>query len=325
MIIRFLITFYFFSISLHLLNGQTSGLDLDNKKNYTTKRITDAPCIDADLSDEVWSKVEWAGDFIQRRPNQGAQPTRETQFKILYDSKNLYVAFKCLDNDPDKIVKRLSRRDGFEGDWVEINIDSYHDLRSAFSFTISAAGVKGDEFISNDGGNWDSSWDPIWFVKSAIVEDGWVAEAKIPLSQLRFNSEEKQVWGIQVNRRDFRADESSNWQYVPNNSSTWVSEFGKLHGIEGIKSQKQVEIQPYVLVKLETYEAEEGNPFSSSHFCSKTSLPQLLIHVQAQIAKARLVEFGRMVYSSSHFLCWIFQHYLLQTFAMNSANPNYTT
>jgi hypothetical protein len=32
----------------------------------------------------------------------------------------------------------MSRRDGFEGDWVEINIDSYHDKRSGFSFSTKA-------------------------------------------------------------------------------------------------------------------------------------------------------------------------------------------
>ncbi len=264
MITRLLVTSSFFFILFLSLNAQNNKVDLDHKKSYRTKKVVNkAPSIDADLSDPVWRTVEWGGDFIQREPNQGESPTRETRFKILYDSKNLYVAFKCLDGEPEKIEKRLSRRDGFAGDWVEINIDSYHDLRSAFSFTITAAGVKGDEFISNDGNNWDASWDPIWFVKSAVVEDGWIAEARIPLSQLRFNNEEKQVWGIQINRRDFRADEKSNWQYVPNNSSTWVSEFGELHGIEGIKSQKQLEIQPYVLGKLENYEAEEGNPFAT--------------------------------------------------------------
>ena len=77
--------------------------------------------------------------------------------KIIYDAKNLYVAFRCYDAEPEEIVKRLSRRDGFEGDWVELNIDSYNDNRTGFSFTITAAGVKGDEFISNNGNNWDGS------------------------------------------------------------------------------------------------------------------------------------------------------------------------
>jgi hypothetical protein len=41
----------------------------------------------------------------------------------------------------------LSRRDEFPGDWVEINIDSYHDQRTAFSFTLSVSGVRGDELF----------------------------------------------------------------------------------------------------------------------------------------------------------------------------------
>ncbi len=251
----------FATIFLQAQNGASSQ---STKKIYNTKTIVGlAPDIDGDLNDEIWSSVEWGGDFIQREPNQGQAPTRGTQFKILYDEKNLYVAFKCLDDEPDKIEKRFSRRDGFAGDWVEINIDSYHDLRSAFSFTITAAGVKGDEFISNDGSNWDDSWDPIWYVKSAVVKDGWVAEARIPLSQLRFDKGEDQVWGLQINRRDFRANERSNWQYIANNTSTWVSEFGELHGIKGIRPQKQLEIQPYGLAKLETFEKEEGNPFAT--------------------------------------------------------------
>ena len=98
----------------------------------------------------------------------------------------MYIGYRCHDTEPDQIVSRMSRRDGFEGDWVEINIDSYHDLKTAFSFTISVSGVKGDEFISNDGNNWDGSWNPIWDAKTAIDDKGWVAEIRIPFSQLRF-------------------------------------------------------------------------------------------------------------------------------------------
>src|SRR5690606_24061714 len=158
------------------------------KRIYTTNSIESLspPVIDGILTDESWNVVEWATDYIQREPEENVPPTEQTKFKIIYDDKNLYVAFKCLDKEPDKIVKRMSRRDGFEGDWVEINFDSYHDLRSGFSFTVSASGVKGDEAISLNGNNWDGSWDPIWYVKTNIDEEGWTAEMRIPLSQLRF-------------------------------------------------------------------------------------------------------------------------------------------
>lgn len=233
------------------------------KKKYTTQALGEyaAPTINGVLEDEAWNLVEWGNDYIEWQPDENTPPSYQTKFKILYDSKNLYIGVRCYDSEPDKIVKRLSRRDGFDGDWVEFNIDSYFDKRTAFSFTITAAGVKGDEFISNNGNNWDSSWNPIWYAKTQIDEEGWTAELRIPLSQLKFGSAEEQVWGLQSTRRFFRNEERSVWQRKPVDQPGWVSEFGELHGLKNIEPQKQLEIQPYTVAKTETYEAEEGNPF----------------------------------------------------------------
>ena len=232
------------------------------KKIYTTSRVSGAvPEIDGKLTDAAWEQVEWGGDFIQYQPSSGEAPAEPTQFKILYDDKNLYLAFKCYDKEPEKIVRRMSRRDGFEGDWIEVNIDSYFDHLTAFSFTLSASGVIGDEAITNNGNNWDSSWDPIWFAKTSIDQEGWTGEARIPLSQLRFANKEHHVWGLQLTRRYFRKEERSTWQHIPNDAPGWVHMFGELHGISGIKPQKQLEIAPYTLAKIERFEKEEGNPF----------------------------------------------------------------
>jgi len=233
------------------------------KKIYTTKSLNNlkAPLIDGLLNDSSWDIVDWAVDYIENSPNENTTPSYQTKFKIIYDDKFLYIGVRCFDGEPSKIVKRLSRRDGFEGDWVEFNIDSYHDKRTAFSFTISASGVKGDEFISNNGNNWDGSWNPIWYTKTNIDDEGWTAELKIPLSQLKFGKSEEQIWGLQSTRRFFREEERSVWQRKPVDAAGWVSEFGELHGLVAIKPQKQLEIQPYTVVSNETYEAEEGNPF----------------------------------------------------------------
>ena len=233
------------------------------KKIYNTNRITEAPKIDGLIDEAAWDAVEWGGDFTQWLPEEGAAPAQKTVFKIVYDDKYLYVAARCYDTEPDKIVKRMSRRDGFEGDWIEINIDSYHDLRTAFSFTISVAGVKGDEAVSQNGNNWDGSWNPIWYADTNVDEEGWTAEMKIPFTQLRFSEEEEMVWGLQMHRRNFRIEERSLWQRVPRDIAGWVSNFGELHGIKGIKPQKQLEIQPYVVAQTKTFEKQEGNPFAT--------------------------------------------------------------
>ena len=232
------------------------------KRSYTSARISEGEIISIDgvIDENAWGIVDWTSNFTEFQPDVGTPPSEETKMKIVYDDKNIYVAFKCYDKDPEGIVQRLSRRDGFDGDWVEINFGSLNDDRTAFSFTITAAGVKGDEYISNND-NFDGSWNPIWYVNTKIDDDGWSAEMRIPLSQLRFSAEDEQVWGLQATRRYFRNEERSTWQSLPPNPPGWTSEFGILRGIKGIKPQKQLEIQPYILLQQDSYEKEEGNPF----------------------------------------------------------------
>ncbi|NHF58403.1 carbohydrate binding family 9 domain-containing protein [Flavobacteriaceae bacterium TP-CH-4] len=233
------------------------------RRIYITQELPDTAGIEIDgvLNDDGWKVAEWAGDFTVFDPDNGKPPSQQTTFKIVYDAKNLYVGVRCYDSIPDKIERRLSRRDNFAGDWIEINIDSYNDKRTAFSFNVSAAGVKGDEFVSQNGDNWDPSWNPIWYTASNIDDDGWTAEMKIPFSQLKFGKQEEQIWGLQMNRRVFREEERSLWQHVPQDTPGWVSEFGILRGLMNIQPQKQLEIQPFFVNQLDTYEKEQGNPF----------------------------------------------------------------
>ncbi|MFT6838677.1 MAG: hypothetical protein ACJAZR_002215 [Sediminicola sp.] len=245
-----------------VLSAQTNT-STPTKRLYTTNVVgeQEAPEVDGLLDDSAWNKTEWAGDFIEWRPDENTPPTFGTRFKIVYDAKNLYIAIQAFDKAPDSIEKRLSRRDGFQGDIVEVNIDSYLDKRTGFSFSVSAAGVKGDQFISENGNNWDSSWNPIWYTKTNIDREGWTAELKIPFSQLRFGKSHEQVWGLQVQRILFRKEERSVWQRVPRDAPGWVSEFGELRGLLDIEPQRQLEIQPFTVVKLDTYPKEAGNPF----------------------------------------------------------------
>ena len=97
------------------------------KRTLITKKITNTtPVIDGKLDDPAWEAVAWGENFRQLEPTDGGEAVAPTAFKILYDDAYLYAAFRCYDPEPDKIVERMSRRDGFEGDWIELNLDSYN-------------------------------------------------------------------------------------------------------------------------------------------------------------------------------------------------------
>lgn len=235
--------------------------DIVKKKIYNTKPINSVPVIDGILNDAVWDTLDWSDDFTQKAPDEGKPPTYQTMFKIGYDDKFLYVGIRALDDKPNEIQQRLSRRDGFAGDRVNVIIDSYHDKRTAFVFTVTAAGVKGEEIATNNGQNWDASWNPIWYTNAVVDEKGWTAEMKIPFSQLRFGNAKEQIWGLNVVRNLFRKNERSLWQRIPNTVSGFISEAGELHGLINLKPQKQLEIQPFTVLQYDSYEQEKGNPF----------------------------------------------------------------
>lgn len=232
------------------------------RRTYMTQRTVEPPTLDGRPDEACWNTVEWSAGFVQWEPAEGQSPSFETAFKILYDDHSLYIAYRCLDNEPHRIENQLARRDKFPGDWVEINIDSYHDQRTAYSFTSSVSGTRGDEFISEDGDRWDSSWDPIWSLTTSIGPDGWTAEVAIPLSQLRFVDRDDQVWGIQVQRRLFRKEERSLWQPKAKSERGWVSRFGELRGIRGVRPQRQMELLPYAVTRAETFEKVANDPFN---------------------------------------------------------------
>jgi hypothetical protein len=148
-----------------------------------------------------------------------------------------------------------------DGDLVGLILDSFHDLRTGFLFGISSSGVKYDGMFINDGMNEDYSWDPNWWVKTSVNNEGWIAEMKIPFSQVRFEKNSGDIWGLEVARVLYRKHETIFWQHIPKDAPGIVHCFGELTGLEQIKPRKILDVTPYGVAKMETFKAEPGNPF----------------------------------------------------------------
>ena len=240
-----------------------SSQDSIPKRSYNATFTSQAPVIDGSIEDEAWQAGVWDGDFVQYEPVNGGVSSQKTEFKVLYDDNNIYVAIKAYDTAPDSISRRISRRDNADGDFVGISFDSYHDLQTGFAFVVNAAGVKNDFIWVSDGQSQDDTWDPIWYTDAGMYDWGWAAELRIPLTQLRFRISEGGVWGMEVLRQLFRKQETSVWQHVDRNASGFVHNFGEMTGLTGIKPRKQADITPFVVGSLEKFEKVEGNPFAT--------------------------------------------------------------
>ncbi|HLP73935.1 MAG TPA: DUF5916 domain-containing protein [Bacteroidales bacterium] len=249
------------------ISGQTADKQspekqpAEKKKQYKAKEIQTPPVINGFLDEDIWKQATFVDDFVQHEPYNGRKASQKTEFAVLFDRDNLYVGIKAYDTAPDSIVNRLTRRDQVDGDIVAIILDSYHDLRTGFMFGVSSSGVKFDQMFSNDGENEDQTWDPNWWAKTSINSEGWIAEMKIPFSQVRFEKNSGDLWGLQYARILYRKNETDFWQHIPKDAPGFIHLMGELTGLEKIMPRKIFDVTPYGVAKAETFTAVPEDPF----------------------------------------------------------------
>jgi hypothetical protein len=226
-------------------------------------RAETAPTIDGKLDEPVWKAADVGGNFKQIEPVEGAAPTERTEIRVLYDNASLYVGIRLYDSEPGKIVRRLSRRDDDpDADKFTFYVDALHDRLTGAAFEVSAAGAQRDAIISNDT-NRDSSWDAVWDAVVSIDNEGWSAELRIPLSQLRFLKSERQTWGFNVERFIYRKNERLWFEMVPRNENGLASRMANLTDIDGVQPRRALEIVPYAVARSEFIEPRvAGDPFN---------------------------------------------------------------
>jgi hypothetical protein len=219
---------------------------------YVTVRLEgEPPVIDGGLDDEAWKQGEWAGNYTQQLPTEGAPPSQPTELKILYDEKHVYVAIRAYD-EPDKVHRYPGRRDDFQDyavDVVGVCFDSYNDKRTGFEFDLTAGGSKIDLILGNGETEWDTTWDAVWDGEVAHDAKGWTAEFRVPLNQLRYGPQDEQVWGMHAWRWIARHQEEDQWQLIPRQNTGRMYQLGELHGIRHLPPSRHVELLPHVVGK----------------------------------------------------------------------------
>jgi hypothetical protein len=221
--------------------------------------------LDGRLDEAVWGSASVARDFVQFEPREGEPASQRTEARVLYGTDALYVGIRAFDAAADSIVGQLTRRDqGSYSDEVGVSLDSYFDRRTAFYFAVNPVGVKKDVFLFDDTKE-DSGWDAVWDVATSMDEEGWSAEFRIPLSQLRFRASPEQTWGIQLYRRVARLQELSMWSPTKRSESAQVSRMGSLVGLRDLASPRRVELAPYTLARLVRKPGDPADPFYSAN------------------------------------------------------------
>jgi hypothetical protein len=231
-------------------------------------RVEQAPVLDGVLDDAAWKSATFTSDFVQREPDQGLPSSLRTEVGIVYDDSALYIGARMYSDKAEDIETVLTRRDDSgRAERIIVSLDTWRDRRTAYSFAVTAAGVRVDWYSQEDqDAKRDVSFNPVWEARTRLLPDGWVAEMRIPFSQLRFSPSEEQVWGINLNRYIPRRNEDAFWVLVPRDVTAWSSWFGELRGIRGIAPSPRIELLPYATADVSLYSGanpREGTPFAS--------------------------------------------------------------
>ncbi len=217
------------------------------KKSLQTLLTSEKIAIDGKLEESTWKSVPIATDFVMFQPDNGKKvaENKKTEVRVLYDNEAIYIGVLLYDNEPNKILKEITKRDDFgTDDFFGVFINGFNDGQQNFQFFVNAADGQADCLATDSNGE-DYSWDSVWESKAIITEFGWAVEMRIPYAALRFSSEKKQIWGINFFREIRRDREKYSWNFIDSKLGTFTQQNGVLEGIENIKTPTRLFFLPY--------------------------------------------------------------------------------
>ena len=216
-------------------------------------RAPHPPTIDAVLDEAFWHEIEPVTDFRQRVPVDGAPSSERTELRVAFDDNNLYFAVVLHDSDPGGIRKSILHREGRidQDDNIRIGLDTYNDKRNAYIFEINPFGTQGDALITDESMTLsDWWWEGVYESEGRITEDGWVVEAAVPFTTIRFADSEAPEMGILMERTIRRKNEMVYFPHIGQEfrqGLTQVSQYATLTGLEGLRRGRYMEIKPFAI------------------------------------------------------------------------------
>ena len=205
-----LITVLFISF---LLPGIT--FSQESRPVISSKTIEYNIRLDGSLSESIWYEADSIDIFTMTEPLLGNSPSFSTVCRVLADSRNIYIAVVCDDDNPEDIVAFSKARDSKleDEDNIKIVLDTYNDGRNGFIFSVNPYAARYDAIVSNNGESENSNWDGIWDARTSITDKGWVAEIRIPVSSLTYKRNLRE-WGFNIERRIQRLMEVNRWTAI---------------------------------------------------------------------------------------------------------------
>lgn len=179
-------------------------------------KVKKPPEINGYLKDDCWKIKPQISTFIDAFKNVPVK--HQTKVYLCYDDKNLYIGFKCEEPEPEAMKSYNEDYDGslWTDNSVEVFLDVKYTRVSYFHFITNTIGAQYDEE------NYYSAWNIKWEVKTSLHKNFWIAEIRIPFSELNIFPKKGDVWGVNFGRNRY-------FEKEPEEISCWTFGDGTFH------------------------------------------------------------------------------------------------
>lgn len=210
--------------------------------------------LDGSVGESEWQDARLL-PLTQMRPNFGDEPSEETEVLIGYTEEFLYAACRCYDRQPVSAVSFRRDYSRSDSDLFALLLDTFNDNENANIFVTTPTGNRADLAVFNDAAGdfpLDFDWDTFWNVEVQQNEKGWFAEMRIPISSLRFdtNDDGQVIMGVSILRLISRENEfntfpkiSPEWGYFSHAKPSQAQDAK----FEDLQPRLPLEVKPYVL------------------------------------------------------------------------------
>jgi hypothetical protein len=240
----------------------------DGRVTIRAIRLTEPLRLDGLLDEAVYRDNAPATDFVQQEPQEGQPATERTEAWVMFDEDHVYVAARCFDSQPGRMVVNEMRRDSqtiFNNENFTVALDPFYDRRSGFFFQTNPLSAIRDQEVGSEREN-NNDWNTVWDARATRSDQGWIVEVAIPFRSLRYKRPGAQAWGINLRRTIRWKNEQVFIAPVP--ASTGVrgiyrfADAATLVGLEAPPQARNLEVKPYAISSLTTNLAAP-EPFSN--------------------------------------------------------------
>jgi len=164
--------------------------------------------LDPSLSDPAWKAGTVTANGVFECLTTRSAAAHKTSVWMLYDDRNLYVAFRADQTGTPITATQTTNDVGFGiDDFVGVGIDTSGVGTNAYYFETTPRSIRYEQANEN------SRYKPVWRAAAAIHGNYWTAVLIIPLNVMRIHAGSPQTWRINFIRNVAAVGEHYTWTY----------------------------------------------------------------------------------------------------------------